>query len=491
MFDWSYILDILGEIVRVTFNLVYFCIVLGTVVVVVLDNRNPVKTIAWILVLMFLPFIGLLFYFFFGRSRRRERIISRKSFNRLLKKPMAEYLAQSKIDLPQQYSNLARLFENTNQSLLFDGNDVEIYTDGYSKLLSLIRELSRARHHIHMEYYIIEDDPVGRLVRDVLVDKARQGVEVRVICDDVGCWRVPTAFFESMREAGIEVRHFLKVRFPLFTSRVNYRNHRKIVVIDGRVGFVGGMNLAQRYYCGLAWGVWRDTHIRVSGRAVHGLQTAFLLDWYFVDRTLITASRYFPRIEQAASSAGGEQTSGVLMQIVTSDPVGPWRDIMMGLAKALSGAQRYFYMQTPYFLPTEQLLFAMQTAALAGVDVRLMLPQRADSRIIQWASRSYVADALRAGVKVYFYNKGFIHSKLMVADDMLSSIGSANLDFRSFEHNFEVNAFMYDAATARRMRDIFVADQRYSTQVFLKNWEKRPWRKKALESVVRLLAPLL
>jgi cardiolipin synthase len=479
MFDWSYILS---EVAKITFNLIYFGVVLSTVIVIVLDNRNPVKTIAWMLVLIFLPFVGLIFYFFFGRSRRRERIISRKSFNRLLKKPMAEYQSQAKIELPQPYMRLSRLFEHTNQSLLFDGNSTEIYTDGYTKLHSLIRALSSAREHIHMEYYIMEDDAVGRLVRDVLIDKAREGVEVRLICDDVGCWHVPTVFFEEMRMAGIEVRHFLKVRFPAFTGRMNYRNHRKIVVIDGKTGFVGGMNLAERYLRGVEWGVWRDTHIKVTGRAVHGLQTAFLLDWYFVDRTLITSSRYFPRIVNKG---------GTLMQIVTSDPVGPWKEIMQGLVMAVTGAGRYFYIQTPYFLPTEQLMFALQNAALSGVDVRLMLPARADSKLIQLASSSYLADILGSGVKVYLYNKGFLHSKLIVSDDMLSSVGSTNMDFRSFEHNFEVNAFIYDADTAARMKEIFLSDQRECTQINLKGWEKRSRRQKAVESAVRLLAPLL
>ena len=220
----------------------------------------------------------------------------------------------------------------------------------------------------------------------------------------------------------------------------------------------------------------------LQGKAVHGLQSAFLLDWYFVDRTLITASRYFPKIDSYGDS---------LVQIVTSEPVGPWKEIMQGLTMAISGAKRYFYMQTPYFLPTEQILAAMQTAALAGVDVRLMLPEHADNRITHLGSRSYLADVLQAGVKVYFYKKGFLHSKLMVSDDMLSTVGSTNLDFRSFEHNFEVNAFMYDMETALQMKEIFMTDQRESTQVFLKNWVKRPWPQKALESVVRLLAPLL
>ena len=479
MFDWNLIASLIAT---VAFDIIYFGAIIGTITVIILDNRNPVKTMAWILILMFLPLAGLVLYFFFGRSQRRVRVIGKKSYNRLLKKPMAEYLAQNSCVLPMNYSRLIALFRNTNQAFPFDGNRVEVYTRGLSMLQSLLRELQKATKHIHMEFYIFEDDAIGRMVRDVLVDKARQGVEVRVIYDDVGCWHVPNRFFEEMRNAGIEVRSFLKVRFPLFTSRVNYRNHRKIVVVDGRIGFVGGMNLAERYMRGFSWGIWRDTHILIEGKAVHGLQTAFLLDWYFVDRTLITASRYFPKIESCGNS---------LVQVVTSEPIGPWKEIMQGLTMAINGAKKYFYMQTPYFLPTEQVLAAMQTAALAGVDIRLMLPERADNRITHLGSHSYLRDVLQAGVKVYFYKKGFLHSKLMVSDDMLSTVGSTNVDFRSFEHNFEVNAFMYDVETALEMKEIFLQDQRESTQIFLKNWVRRPWRQKAAESVVRLLAPLL
>lgn len=479
MIDWNIVFS---QIATLAFDIIYFGAIIGTIIVVILDNRNPVKTMAWILVLMFLPIIGLVFYFFFGRSQRRERIIGKKSYGRLLKKPMAEYLAQDPSALPQEYDRLIKLFQHTNQALPFEGNRVDAYTSGYSMIQALIRELQKAEKHIHIEFYIFEDDAIGRMVRDVLIEKARAGVEVRVIYDDVGCWHVPHTFFEEMSGAGIEVRSFLKVRFPVFTSKVNYRNHRKIVVIDGVVGFVGGMNLAERYMRGFTWGIWRDTHIMLQGKAVHGLQSAFLLDWYFVDRTLITASCYFPKIDSFGSS---------LVQIVTSEPIGPWKEIMQGLTLAISGAKKYFYMQTPYFLPTEQILAAMQTAALSGVDIRLMLPERADNRITHLGSRSYLADVLRAGVKVYFYKKGFLHSKLMVSDDMLSTVGSTNLDFRSFEHNFEVNAFMYDIETALQMKEIFMLDQRECTQVFLKNWVKRPRLQKALESVVRLLAPLL
>ena len=468
MIDWNIIVS---QIATVAFDIVYFGAIISTIVVIILDNRNPVKTMAWILILLFLPIVGLVFYFFFGRSQRRERIIGQKSYDRLLKKPMAEYLAQDCSAVPEEYARLIQLFQHTNQAFPFEGNRIAVYTEGYTKLQSLLRELQKAKQHIHMEYYIFEDDAIGRLVRDVLIEKASQGVEVRVIYDDVGCWHVPNRFFEEMRNAGIEVRSFLKVRFPLFTSRVNYRNHRKIVVVDGRIGFVGGMNLAERYMRGFSWGIWRDTHILIEGKAVHGLQTAFLLDWYFVDRTLITASRYFPKIESCGNS---------LVQVVTSEPIGPWKEIMQGLTMAINGAKKYFYMQTPYFLPT-----------LAGVDIRLMLPERADNRITHLGSHSYLRDVLQAGVKVYFYKKGFLHSKLMVSDDMLSTVGSTNVDFRSFEHNFEVNAFMYDVETALEMKEIFLQDQRESTQIFLKNWVRRPWRQKAAESVVRLLAPLL
>lgn len=478
--EWS-ILN--SPIAGLIFNIIYIAVIVGTIVVIILDNRNPVKTIAWIVVLTFLPFVGLVFYLFFGQSGRREKIISKKSYSHLLKKPMAEFQAQELLNIPEKYDRLIRLFWKTDQAFLFDGNQVEVYTNGYSKLQALIKALYKAEKHIHIQYYIIKDDAVGRLVRDVLIEKAQQGVEIRVIYDDVGSWSTCNTFFEEMRDAGIEVRSFLKVRFPLFTSKVNYRNHRKIVVIDGYVGFIGGMNLAERYVKGVEWGTWRDTHLQIKGKAVHGLQTIFLLDWYFVDRTLLTNSRYFPRIEN--------ETDGALVQTVTSNPIGDWKEIMQGFTMAITTSRKYFYIQTPYFLPTEPIMSAMQTAALAGVDVRLMIPEKSDNRFTNWATHSYLKDILKAGVKVYSYQKGFLHSKLMVSDDLLSSVGSTNMDFRSFEHNFEVNSFIYDEIVALQMKEIFTQDQRDCVQLSLKKWEKRPLLQKCVESVMRLFAPLL
>ena len=471
-----------SHVFMAAFYILYFAVIITTVFVVILDNRNPVKTMAWILVLFFLPVAGLVFYLFFGRSTRREHLISRKGYARLTKRPMAEYQTQVSLHAPIEKQTLMNFFSHVNGALPFGGNRTTVYIDGASMLADLIKELYRAKHHIHVEFYIFEDDAVGRLVRDVLIDKAREGVKVRVLHDDVGCWKVSHAFYEQMLCEGIEVMSFLKVRFPQFTGKVNYRNHRKIVVIDGKVGFVGGMNLAERYVKGVLWGVWRDTHAKLEGKVVYGLQTAFLTDWYAMDRTLFTSAEYFPKTDVRGN---------VVAQIVTSDPVGEWRDIMQGLMMAICSARRYFYVQTPYFLPDEEVKSALQTAAIAGVDVRIMLPKKAETWLIHKASLSYLAEMMKAGVKIYLYRKGFIHSKLMVSDDEFSTIGSTNMDFRSFEHNFEANAFFYDKDTASALKEIFLADQRDCMLLSLKVWDKRSWKSKVTESVVRLLSPLL
>ena len=275
----------------------YFAVILTTIFVVILDNRSPVKTMAWILVLFFLPLAGLILYIFFGRSTRKERLISRKGYARLSKRPMAAYQAQLSVGGEHGKQRLMDFFNRVNNALPFAGNKVTVYTDAVSMLSDLLKAIHQAQHHIHMEFYIFEDDAVGRLVRDALIDRARAGIKVRVLYDDVGCWKVPHDFYEQMLCEGIEALSFLKVRFPQFTSKVNYRNHRKIVVVDGNVGFIGGMNLAERYVKGLGKGVWRDTHVRLEGKAVYGLQTAFLTDWYAIDRTLLTSEAYFPKIQ--------------------------------------------------------------------------------------------------------------------------------------------------------------------------------------------------
>lgn len=471
-----------GIVAVLAFRLVYLAVILFTIVIVLLDNRNPVKTMAWVLVLVFLPVVGLAFYFFFGRNTRKERLISKKGFSRLSKRPMAEYQAQEALGDFTGRNQLIPFFHRVSNALPFEGNDVQVFTDGYSMYQELFRRIAKAKHHIHLEFYIFENDAVGRLLRDLLIDKAREGVSVRLLYDDVGCWDVNPMFYDEMLCEGIEVRSFLKVRFPQFTSKVNYRNHRKLAIIDGKVGFIGGMNIALRYLKGVPWGVWRDTHICLKGKAVYGIQTAFLTDWFAVDRTLLTSARYFPKMDTVGTSVA---------QIVTSDPVGEWHDIMLGLVKAISCAQRYIYVETPYFLPTEQVMAAFQTAALSGVDVRLMIPKKADAFITHKGTMSYLDELMKSGVKVYFYRAGFLHSKLWVADDEWASVGSTNLDFRSFEHNFEANAFFYDEKTVCAMKEIFLEDMKKCMTLSQKIWDKRSFKNKIVESVVRLLAPLL
>lgn len=463
----------------------YAATVLGTLLTVLMDNRQPAKTMAWVLVLVFIPVVGVVFYFFFGRNVRKERYISRQSMDQLTKRSMLEFAGQEGLELPAKYEPLIRLFTRMNWALPFRNNEIGIITDGGDFVVSLLRDIAKAESHIHLETYIICDDPVGRLVSDALMAKARAGVEVRLIYDDVGCWHTPGAFFERMRSAGVEVHAFMPVKFPAFTSKVNYRNHRKLCVVDGRTGYIGGMNIALRYVKGDANGPWRDTHLRVCGGSVYGIQRAFLVDWYFVDRTLISNRRYYPEAARPISN-------GCIVQIVTSSPVSPWSEIMQGYVRVLSEARGYVYMCTPYFMPTEPVVSAMRMATLAGVDVRLMIPMRSDSRMAEAAGRSFVAEAAEAGVKVYCYSAGFNHSKLLVSDDAMFSCGSTNVDFRSFDNNFEANAFVYDREAALRMKRVFMADlERCVPYEDCLHAAGRGYWRRLGASVMRLLSPLL
>ena len=464
---------------------IYLAITIGGIVAVLMDNKQPEKTMAWILVLCFMPIVGIIFYLFFGQNTRKEKVISERSMDLLMKRSMLEFAEQENLHIPRRNRPLMKLFTNQNWALPFKDNEVSIFTDGYEFVSTLLYNIGQAQDHIHLDTYIIEDDPLGNLVADALIDKARQGVEVRLLYDDVGCWRVKDRFFNRMKVAGIQVYAFMPVRFPAFTGKVNYRNHRKLCVIDGKVGFIGGMNIALRYVKGTASQTWRDTHLCIRGGAVYAIQRAFLVDWYFVSRTLVTDRRYYPPVDKTIDN-------NCLTQIVTSSPVSPWPDIMQGYVRVLLQAHRYVYMESPYFLPTKPVLFAMRTAALAGVDVRLIVPRHGDAKLVEWASRSYLMEVIEAGVKVYLYEPGFNHSKILVSDDNLSSCGSTNIDFRSFENNFEANAFFFNEGMALRLKKVFLTDQAQSTLVDdVSYFIKRPFLQRLLESLVRLLSPLL
>ena len=465
---------------------IYEIIKVVAIIHVLIDNRQPVKTMAWAMVIYFVPVVGLVLYLFFGINTRRDKLISQRSLDQLTRRSMLGFVDQNDMQVPERYKQMVELFVNDNLALPFNNNKVELFTNGYTFFLSLIADMGRARHHIHMDVYIFEDDALGRLIRDVLIDKARQGVEVRVIYDDVGSWSTNNEFFEQLRDGGVEVSAFLPVRFPQFARKVNYRNHRKIFIIDGEVGYVGGFNIATRYVKGRDGMPWRDTMVRLTGNGVYGIQSTFLIDWYFVDRTMISSRQYYPPVDTSL-------TSKCISQMVNGSPSSPYPSIMHGYVRALIEAQRYVYIQTPYFMPTESVLVAMKTAAMGGVDVRLMVPRKGDAHVVAWASRTYLREIIDAGVKVYMYSGGFLHSKVLVADDCIATCGSTNVDFRSFENNFESNVFFYDTDTAVRFRKMFEVDitssillndlplERLQVSFFARLWE----------SVTRLLAPVM
>ncbi len=464
-------------------EIVYLITAVGVIIVIISENRNPIKTITWIMVLIFLPIIGLIIYAFFGQDyTKRRRTISKRMYSKIKTRPLAELNTSELIQYPALHIDLIKLLRNANQAHLLDGSSVEFFVAGRDKFDALFRDIDKATQHIHIEYYIWDDDVVGNILKGLLIKKSAQGVKIRIIVDAVGSWRVKEKFYEQMRSAGIEVEEFMKVKFPMLTSHANYRNHRKIVVIDGKIGYIGGMNVADRYINGPPWGNWRDTHIRIEGKGVQGLQSVFLIDWFMVSKSLITARKYFPPLESYGDN---------LMQIVSSGPYSAAREIMRGFLQAIFNAKSYIYIQTPYFIPPDSLFEALISATIRGVDVRLMVPRRSDSLLVQLASRSYFKRLMMAGVKIYFYEPGFMHSKLTVIDDSLTLIGSANFDVRSFEQNLEVEAFIYNEATAVRGREIFIEDQKNSTAIVLREWIKRPVWMRFKESFIRLFTPLL
>lgn len=459
----------------------YTLTVAGVIFVIISENRNPLKSMPWLIVLLLAPLVGLLFYFFFGQNLSKRRNISRRTRKQIDARIEAA-TRRERPQVPEPLAPLERLLAASAHAQPLYGSRFEVYTDGRSKMSALLAAIAEARHHIHLQYYIIGDDRAGGRLREALLRKVREGVEVRILYDDVGSRSVGKRFFEAMRREGIEARPFLHVQFPRFTSKVNYRNHRKIAVIDGRIGFIGGMNIADRYLYGSELGPWRDTHLRIEGGAVAGLQTVFLNDWFATTRQRIASADYFPPIDL------GEPN---ITQILASGPFGKWRSLLQALCLAVSRARERIWIQTPYYLPSEVFNNALQTAALAGIDVRLMLPMHSDSRMVDLAVHSYLDDMMRAGVKVFFYTAGFLHAKQLLVDDTLAVVGSANMDFRSFEHNFEVSAFICDQPLVVRLAALYERDSAQSHPLNAAEWFHRPRLRRLAESILRLFSPLL
>lgn len=469
---------------NILFRLFYWLniiVALWIMIKVLLGNRNPIATIAWVFVLLFLPFIGPLLYFFFGHDTRRRRYIRRRFGAQIQKFTQMSHHSYKEYVVPESYRPLATYLEKVADAHTSSGN-VELITDTHLFMNSLLSAVNMAKEHIHIQFYIFKDDKCGRRLRDALVAKAKDGVEVRLLYDSVGSWRTSTRFFDAIRSAGGSVESFLRVRFPFLSKKANYRNHRKVVVVDGKIGFLGGCNIANRYLRGLNGGVWRDTMLSVSGYGVYGLQSSFLADWFFASGTMLSDISYFPVPDEAGK---------IPLQVVMSNPVGQWRPIPTALMMVLNSSRTYIYMQTPYLMPNEQVITAMECAALSGVDVALMIPERSDNRLADYASRSYIERLLKAGVKVYLFSGGMLHAKTVVSDDMLSIIGSANIDFRSFDYNFEISAYVYDKSLATANKKQFIADCEQCRQVQLRDFVRRPIIERVKESLARLFSPIL
>lgn len=472
-------------------TILYFLTVVFIAILIILENRNPEKTISWILVLVLLPFIGIVIYLFFGQEYRKTKMYSRKGLKDLEKLrnltleqldnlPANQFQISDKLYSKKRMMNL--LLSNSN-AILTNNNEIQILRNGAETFPEIFRVMEQAKHHIHLEYYIIENDRIGNYLRELLIRKATEGVEVRLIFDDVGSWELKKKFIRSMSDVGVKVDCFMKVRFPMLTSRVNYRNHRKILVVDGETAFVGGLNFADRYQDGVPGiGPWRDTHLKVIGGGATALQIIFMADWYFVSKEILKGEEYFKPF------VSGE---GKLVQMTASGPDSDWESIGQAYFAAIASATDYVYISTPYLMPTDDIVTALKTSALGGIDVRIIVPGLSDAITPKWGTNSYIEELLEAGVKIYFYKAGFTHSKVIIADGVFSSVGTANLDFRSLETNFEVNAMVYDEEIAGILASQFLDDQEKSELIILEEWQKRPRMNKIKESFARIISPML
>lgn len=459
--------------------------------VIFLERRDATSTWAWLMVLFFIPILGFVLYLIFGRRLSNQRIFTWDTKSRLGVKTEVQKQMQaierglfiSKQPELKPYKDLYYLHLRNNDAILTQANDVDIFIDGTDKFTALLEDLRKAKDHIHLLYYIIRHDQLGTKLADILIDKAREGVEVRMLYDDMGSRSLSRRYIRRLRRAGVEVVSFFPPKIPKVNLKINFRNHRKLVIVDGEIGYIGGFNIGDEYLGkDKRFGYWRDTHLRIHGDAVRNMQTRFILDWnqaskqkiYYEDRFYI-----------------GADTGEVGVQIVSSGPDSDWEQIKYGYIKMILTAKEYIYIQTPYFIPDESLMDALRIAALSGIKVKIMIPNKPDHPFVYWATLSHVGNLLNAGAEVYIYQNGFLHAKTIVVDGKVSSVGTANIDVRSFRLNFEVNAFLYDQKIAKQLVTIFQNDIKLSTQMTKMLYAQRSLWIKFKESISRLLSPIL
>lgn len=461
-------------------------LVVFTAVIIILERRDPARTLAWLLILIFIPVFGFILYLTIGRQfRKRHQTAKKRKLNEYIfppdGSPTENILTLNSI--PESKERLMGLILNNTNFPVTQYNDIKVLTDGEQIFPAMLEAIETAKEHIHLETYILRSDNIGTKIIEALLRKVSEGVKVRVIYDGLGSRFLGKTYLQSLRDAGVNIQPFFPVKLSFLHNHINYRNHRKILVVDNSIGFLGGVNIGDEYLgCDPQFGHWRDTHLRIYGNAVCFLNHIFLQDWYFITKE--KREEVFPVV--LSRNPGNK-----LVQITASGPDTHWEAIMQVYYYAIATAEKSIFLTSPYFIPNESILTALKTAALSGVDVKILLPANPDHKILYWAAMSYLEELLEAGVEIYLYQKGFIHAKVLTVDGIVSTVGSANMDQRSFKLNFEVNALIYDEETAQRLENDFRNDLQYSEQLLTEAFKERPLPRRVIESAARLLSPLL
>ncbi|ALS25295.1 MULTISPECIES: cardiolipin synthase [Paenibacillus] len=464
--------------------------ILQILTILIGEFRHPPKAMAWLFILFIIPVVGCVMYYFLAKEYNRRRKVRRRGLS--ARSDIRLVGSKLKASDPEwddnQFKNwrheqrLFALLNNIPGSQVTYRNEIEVLTNASEAYPAMLEAMEQAKDHIHFEFYTIRDDGVGKQFQDVLIRKAREGVKVRCIFDGIGSYQLSSKFTDELKQAGCEVYFFLPIMIAFFNQRINYRNHRKIVVVDGLKGFVGGINIGDEYLGGNPkLGFWRDTHLKLEGDVVYSLQHTFLVDWLFVSGNRLTDTSLFPEHE-----CRGRKPA----QIIDSGPDAHWDAILEMYFGAITAAKKRLYITTPYFIPDASICMGLKTAAISGVDVRIIFPQKSDSSIVNYASMSYFEELLQAGVRFYAYQKGFIHAKVMLIDNLLGTVGTANVDMRSFYSNFELNAVVYDRETLHRLESDFLHDLKDCREIKLEAFEKRSRWQKIKEVMGRILSPL-
>jgi cardiolipin synthase len=477
------------------FEIVYVLFIIAVCLRIIYDTRSVSKTLAYLMLAVFLPVVGVIIYFSFGINYRVRKIYNKKiiSDDIISQRINARIILNSEKTIDQmnpelqKYKKLAQLLLNSNMSGLSGRNEVKLLLNGEQKFPEVLLALRNAKHHIHMEYYIFEDEKIGNEIKDILIEKAKQGVQVRFIYDDFGSRSIRKKLVPELKAAGVQAFPFYQIIFFALANRLNYRNHRKIIIVDGNIGFTGGINISDRYINDANDTkslFWRDTHVKIMGPGVHYLQHLFISDWNFCSEESL-------EIQEPFFNTHEKLNGDVEVQIAASGPDSDHPTILLNLIQAIGMADEEILITSPYFIPGISLLDALFVAALSGIKVKLLVPFESDSIWVAAAARSYYQELLDVGVEIFQYQKGFIHAKTMVIDEQLSFIGTANMDERSFELNFEVNTVIYDSGIAKQLKNAFEEDLTFSVPIDAKNWAARSARVQFPEKIARLLSPLL